>query len=79
MNYSLIDRYCIALIFDTQKFFTYLLAHCLNLVMKSIPLNYVLSQPTMSESIARWRLELSAFNITIVTPKGLKSQHLSGY
>lgn len=51
LNYFLLELYCLALIFATQKLFHYLLAHCLNLVTKSNHLKYLLSRPVMSGRI----------------------------
>lgn len=60
-----------------QKLCHYLLVHPFNLVIKSNPLKYVLSRPAMSRRIAWWPLQLNKFDITIVAPKGLRSQALS--
>lgn len=43
MNYSSIEHLYFVVIFSMQKLRHYLLAHCLNLVTKSNPLNYILS------------------------------------
>lgn len=65
------------LIYATQKLRHYLLAHPLNLVTKYNPLKYLLSRPAMSGRTARWLLQLNEFDVTIVAPKGLRSQALS--
>lgn len=43
----------------THELHRYLLAHCLNLIMKSNHLKYLLSQLAMSGCIARWLIQLS--------------------
>lgn len=74
MDYSAIERHCLALIFAIQKLHHYLVAHCLELVTRSNPLKYLLSRPAISERIAQRLQQLSEFDIPIVTPRRLQSQ-----
>lgn len=54
-----------------------ILAHPFRLVTKSKPMRYLLSKPDLSSRIARWLLQLSEFNITIINPTGIRSQALA--
>lgn len=40
-------------------------------------MRYLLSKPDLSSRIARWLLQLSEFNITIINPKGIRTQALA--
>lgn len=58
MNCFSIGRRCLALIFVTQKLCHCLLAHLLNLVIKSNPLKYILSQPASSDRVMHFSSSL---------------------
>lgn len=75
MNYSAIERHCLASVFATQKLCHYFLAH-LDLITRLNPLRYLLSRPAMSGRIAQWLLQLNEFDINVITPQGLRSQAL---
>lgn len=77
LNYSSIERHCLAPIFTTQKLQYYFLAHSLHLVTKSNPLTYLLTRPILSGRVARWLLQLREVDITLVNPKRIKSQALT--
>ena len=77
LNYSPMEKHCLALVFTTQKLRHYFLAHKLLVVTKSDPIKYLLSRPALSGRIAKWLLLLGEFDISVVQPKAIKSQALS--
>lgn len=62
--------------FATPKLRHYFLAHPVNLVTRSNLLRYLLSRLMMSGRTAWWLLQLNE-SISVITPKGLRSQALS--
>lgn len=74
LNYPSIKCRCFALVFSPIKLHPYPLPHSLNLVRESNPLKYLLPGLAMLGRITWWLLQLSEFDITIVTPKGLRGK-----
>ncbi|KAG9458869.1 hypothetical protein H6P81_003377 [Aristolochia fimbriata] len=66
LNYSPIEKTCLALIFAIQKLRHYLLAHSTNLISRADPLKYIMSWPILSGRLAKWALLLSEFEINFV-------------
>lgn len=77
MNFSFIDRHCPPL-YSPLKNRHYLVAHSLNLVIKSPPSKYPLSLQAMTGYVAWWLLQLNKFNITVVIFSGLPCRSLLG-
>lgn len=75
VNYSPIEKMCLALIFAIQKLRHYFLAHIVSLISRANPLKYILSKPIWSDWFARWALLLQQFDITYVTQNTIKDKH----
>lgn len=58
-RYRRIEKVCLSLVFAAQKLRNYLLAHPVQLVTKSDPIKYMLTQPALSRRTVRWLLKLS--------------------
>jgi len=54
LNYSPIEKLCLALVFSIQKLKHYFQAHVVRLVSKANPIKFVMSKPIMSDRLARW-------------------------
>ncbi|KAI3457318.1 hypothetical protein Pfo_013981 [Paulownia fortunei] len=63
LNYSPIEKICLALIFTIQKLNYYFQAHTIRLISKANPLKYVMTRPVLSDRLARWYLQLQQFEI----------------
>ncbi|GAA0161470.1 hypothetical protein LIER_17780 [Lithospermum erythrorhizon] len=63
LNYSPIEKLCLALIFAIQKLKHYFQAHTVHLKAKANPIKYVMSKSVLSDRLARWYLELQQFEI----------------
>lgn len=74
LNYPSIKCHCLALVFATENCDVTCFATPTQLTHKVQPISILLSNPAMSGRIAIWLLQLNKFDITIVTPKGLRSQ-----
>ncbi|XP_073121371.1 uncharacterized protein [Henckelia pumila] len=79
LNYSPIEKLCLALIFVFQKLKDYFQAHTVRLVSKENPLKYVMSRPVLSDRLARWNLQLQQFEIIYVPQKAVKGQALAEF
>ncbi|KAG9444536.1 hypothetical protein H6P81_015876 [Aristolochia fimbriata] len=79
LNYTPIEKTCLALIFAVQKLRHYLLAHSTNLISRADPLKYIMSQPILSGRLAKWALLLSEFDINFVPQRAIKGQALANF
>ncbi|KAG9458147.1 hypothetical protein H6P81_002655 [Aristolochia fimbriata] len=79
LNYSPIEKMCLALIFAIQKLRHYLLAHSTNLISRADPLKFIMSRPMLSGRLAKWALLLSEFEINFIPQKAIKGQGLANF
>ncbi|KAG9446513.1 hypothetical protein H6P81_012641 [Aristolochia fimbriata] len=79
LNYSPIEKTCLAFIFAIQKLQHYLLAHSTNLISRADPLKYIMSRPILSGRLAKWALLLSEFEINFVPQRAIKGQALANF
>lgn len=59
MNYTIISKACLALVFASQKLRHYILAHSIKLVAKIDPLKYFLNKATLTGRLAKWVMILT--------------------
>ena len=74
MNYNIIEKAFLAVVFASQKLRHYMLAHTTWLVAKIDPLKYFLSKAALTGCLAKWVMVLSEFNIQYVECKAIKGQ-----
>lgn len=74
LNYSSIEKTCLAVVFATQKLRYYMLIHSMKLIAKIDPLKYLLSNSTLIGRLAKWVMILSEFDIEYVDRKAIKGQ-----
>ena len=72
MNYTSIEKACLALVFASQKLWHYMLAHTVHLVPKFDPLKYLLSKAVLTDRLTKWMMILSKFDIQYVERKAIK-------
>ena len=77
MNYSIIEKACLAVVFASQKLRHYMLAHTTRLVAKIDPLKYLLSKAALTGRLAKWVIILSEFDIQYVERKAIKGQAIA--
>ena len=68
------ERACLALIYAAQQLRHYLLAYTVQLLKKSHPIHSLLRRPVLSERLAQWLLQLSEFEIIVITPTAVRGQ-----
>ena len=59
LNYTFIEKACLAVVFASQKFRHYMLAHKIKLIAKIDPLKYLLSKAMLTRRMAKWVMILS--------------------
>lgn len=79
LNYSPIEKMCLALFFAIDKLEHYMQAYTVRLIAKADPIKYVLSRPVVSGRIARWAVLLQQYDITYVPQKAVKGQALADF
>ena len=67
LNYSPIEKTCLALMFAIKKLRHYLQAHSVRLISRADPLKYIISRPVLSGRLAKWALLLQEFEIVYVS------------
>lgn len=74
LNYTNIERTCLAVVFASQKLRHYMISHKIQLIAKFDPLKYLLSRSTLTGRLAKWVMVLSEFDIEYVDRKAIKGQ-----
>ncbi|XP_030940238.1 uncharacterized protein LOC115965196 [Quercus lobata] len=76
LNYSPIEKICLALFFAIDKLEHYMQAYMVRLIAKADPIKYVLSRPVISGHIAWWAVLLQQYDLAYVPQKAVKGQVL---
>ncbi|XP_070040846.1 uncharacterized protein [Nicotiana tomentosiformis] len=63
LNYSPIEKMCLALVFSIQKLKLYFQAHVVRLVSKENLIKFEISKPVLSDRLTRWYLQFQQFKI----------------
>ena len=79
INYSSMEKICLALVFAVQKLRHYLLSHQIMLISKADPLKYILSRHTLSGRLAKWAMLLAPFDIKFMPQKAVKGQAIADF
>ena len=76
-RYPRIERACLLAIYTSQRLKQYFSSHQILLVTKSHPKKELLHQPLLTGRVAQWLILLSQYNISLKTPKAIKSQAIA--
>ncbi|XP_060217193.1 uncharacterized protein LOC132644609 [Lycium barbarum] len=79
LNYTPIEKLCLALVFSIQKLKHYFQAHSVNLISRANPIKFVMSKLVLSDRLARWYLQFQQFEITYIPQKAVKGQALADF
>ncbi|XP_060182048.1 uncharacterized protein LOC132611671 [Lycium barbarum] len=79
LNYTPIEKLCLALVFSIQKLKHYFQAHSVNLISRANPIKFVMLKPVLSDRLARWYLQFQQFEITYIPQKAVKGQALADF
>jgi len=72
LNYSTIEKMCLALMFAIQKLRHYMQAHTVWVISKADPIKYILSRPILSRQLAKWVVILKQYDLIYVPQKAIK-------
>ncbi|XP_070039572.1 uncharacterized protein [Nicotiana tomentosiformis] len=79
LNYSPIEKLCLALVFSIQKLKHYFQAHVVRLISRANPIKFVMSKPVLSDRLARWYLQFQRFEVLYIPKKAVKGQLLANF
>ncbi|KAM1087466.1 hypothetical protein ACFX2B_012841 [Malus domestica] len=79
LNYSQIEKMCLALVFVVQKLRHYMHAYIIHLVAKADPVKYVMSKPVLTGQLAKWAFIFNQYEIIYVLAKAVKGQALADF
>ncbi|KAA0043322.1 uncharacterized protein E6C27_scaffold110G002330 [Cucumis melo var. makuwa] len=79
LNYSPIEKMCLALFFAIDKLRHYMQAFTIHLVAKADPEKYILSRPVISGHLAKWAIILQQYDIVYIPQKAVKGQALADF
>ena len=79
LNYSPIEKTCLALFFAVDKLKHYMQAHTIHLVARADPIKYILAKPVLSGRLAKWAVILQSCDIVYVPQKAIKGQALADF
>ena len=79
LNYSPIEKMCLALFFAIDKLEHYMQAYTIRLIAKADPIKYVLSRLVVLGCIARWAVLLQQYDLAYVPQKAVKGQALADF
>ena len=72
MRYVMIERYCLALVWATQRLRHYMTEYLVHLISCLNPLRYLFDRPALVGRLMRWLVLLTKFDIHYVTQKSIK-------
>ena len=79
LNYSPIEKMCLALMFIIKKLRHYLQAHSVYLFFRADPIKYIMSRPVLFGRLAEWAFLLQEFEIIYIPQKAVKGQALADF
>ncbi|XP_031375657.1 uncharacterized protein LOC116190138 [Punica granatum] len=78
-NYPEIEKMCCALVWVMQRLRQYTLYHTIRLLSKADPLKYLLGSPSSMRNIAKWRCQLTEYDIEYVPRTSVKGQAIADH
>jgi len=69
LNYSPIEKTCLALVFAVQKFRHYMQAHNVHVISKADLIKYILTRPILNGRLAKWVVILEQYDLVYIPQK----------
>jgi len=77
LNYSQIEKICLALMLAVQKLRHYMQGHTVYIISKADPIKYILSRPVLHGRLAKWVVILGQFDLVHESQRVVKGQALA--
>ncbi|PKI59190.1 hypothetical protein CRG98_020419 [Punica granatum] len=78
-NYPEIEKMCCALVWVMQRLRQYTLYHTVRFLSKADPLKYLLDSPSSTRNLAKWRCQLTEYDIEYVSRVSVKWQAIADH
>ncbi|PKI58384.1 hypothetical protein CRG98_021202 [Punica granatum] len=78
-NYPEIEKMCCALVWVMQRLRQYTIYHTVRLLSKADPLRYLLDSPSSMKNNAKWRCQLTEYDIEYVPRTSVKGQAIADH
>ena len=75
----MIERFCLALVWATQRLRHYMTEYSVQLVSHLDPLRFLFDIPVLTSRLMRWLVLLTEFDIRYVTQKSIKGSVLADH
>ncbi|KAB2599860.1 hypothetical protein D8674_010131 [Pyrus ussuriensis x Pyrus communis] len=79
LNYSPVEKLCLALFFAASKLRHYMLPSVTQVIAQTDVIRYMLTRPIVKGRIGKWTLALSEFSLQYVPQKAVKGQALADF
>ena len=79
MRYVMIERYCLALVWATQRLRHYMTEYLVHLISRLNPLRYLFDRPALVGRLMRWLVLLTKFDIHYVTQKSIRGSIIADH
>ncbi|XP_070678842.1 uncharacterized protein [Malus domestica] len=79
INYSPVEKLCLALFFAASKLWHYMLPSVTQVIAHTDVFQYMLTRPIVKGRIGKWTLALSEFSLQYVPQKAIKGQALANF
>ncbi|XP_021822526.1 uncharacterized protein LOC110763938 [Prunus avium] len=79
LNYSPIEKLCLALFFASTKLRYYMLPSVVQIISRTDLIKYMLTRPIIRSRIGKWTMALSEFTFQYIAQKSVKGQALADF
>ncbi|XP_019258730.1 PREDICTED: uncharacterized protein LOC109236944 [Nicotiana attenuata] len=79
MNYTPIEKICLALLYAIKKIRHYFEAYTIKLISRADLIKFVMTRPVLSERLTRWSILFNQYEITYTPQKAVKGHALDNF
>ena len=76
-RYIMIERFCLALVWATQRLRHYMIEYSVQLVSRLDPLRFLFARLVLTSRLMRWLVFFTKFDIQCITQKSIKGSVLA--
>ncbi|XP_016475803.2 uncharacterized protein LOC107797418 [Nicotiana tabacum] len=79
MNYTLVEKICLALLYAIKKLRHYFEAYTIKLISRADPMKFVMTRSVLFGHLTRWSILFNQYEITYTPQKAVKGQELANF